>query len=89
MRSITLLATLALMGCGSEPPPDRGAVAADSAPAVTAPNVMSVEEPATFGVGSTAPNFELAGSDGKTHRLTDYAGEHVVLAFFPKAFTGG
>jgi len=40
-------------------------------------------------VGDTAPDFSLAGSDGRTHTLADYRGRHVVLAFFPKAFTGG
>lgn len=39
--------------------------------------------------GDQAPNFALAGSDGKTHRLSDYKGRAVVLAWFPKAFTGG
>ncbi|MBC7816710.1 MAG: redoxin domain-containing protein, partial [Planctomycetaceae bacterium] len=29
------------------------------------------------------------GSDGKTHTLADYKGRTVVLAWFPKAFTGG
>ena len=40
-------------------------------------------------VGDPAPNFTLAGSDGKTHKLSDYKGKAVVLAWFPKAFTGG
>jgi len=41
-------------------------------------------------VGDQAPNFELPGSDGVTHRLVDYRGKQVVvLAWFPKAFTGG
>lgn len=39
--------------------------------------------------GDIAPDFSLAGSDGKTHRLSDYKGQAVVLAWFPKAFTGG
>ena len=39
--------------------------------------------------GDSAPSFELPGSDGNTHRLADYAGRTVVLAWFPKAFTGG
>ena len=40
-------------------------------------------------VGDPAPPFELQGSDGKIHRLSDYKGKTVVLAWFPKAFTGG
>jgi peroxiredoxin Q/BCP len=40
--------------------------------------------------GDIAPDFALAGSDGKTHRLSDSRGKQaVVLAWFPKAFTGG
>ena len=40
-------------------------------------------------VGDQAPAFSLPGSDGKTHKLPDYKGKTVVLAWFPKAFTGG
>jgi peroxiredoxin Q/BCP len=40
-------------------------------------------------VGDAAPTFALPGSDGKVHRLADYKGKTVVLAWFPKAFTGG
>jgi hypothetical protein len=40
-------------------------------------------------VGDVAPAFELAGSDGGTHRLADHKGKAVVVAWFPKAFTGG
>jgi len=40
--------------------------------------------------GSKAPDFALAGSDGREHRLADSVGKHgVVLAWFPKAFTPG
>jgi thioredoxin-dependent peroxiredoxin len=40
--------------------------------------------------GDTAPEFSLVGSDGKTHTLSEYRGKQaVVLAWFPKAFTGG
>ncbi len=41
-------------------------------------------------VGDRAPEFALPGSDGKTHSLSDYKGKSAVLiAWFPKAFTGG
>ena len=41
-------------------------------------------------VGDEAPAFELPGSDGATYSLADYRGKQVVvLAWFPKAFTGG
>lgn len=41
-------------------------------------------------VGDLAPNFSLRGSDGRTHTLAEYRGKSaVVLAWFPKAFTGG
>lgn len=40
-------------------------------------------------VGDKAPPFSLPGSDGKTHSLSDYKGKTVVLAWFPKAFSGG
>lgn len=39
--------------------------------------------------GDTAPAFKLKGSDGKTHDLAELKGKTVVLAWFPKAFTGG
>ena len=40
-------------------------------------------------VGDQAPDFSLQGSDGKTYTLSQLKGKHVVLAWFPKAFTGG
>jgi len=40
--------------------------------------------------GDAAPEFALPGSDGHTYRLSDFKGKRaVVLAWFPKAFTGG
>ena len=39
--------------------------------------------------GDPAPDFELPGSDGRTYRLKELAGRRVVIAWFPKAFTGG
>lgn len=40
--------------------------------------------------GDAAKPFSLPASNGKTVQLSDYLGKKVVvLAFFPKAFTGG
>ena len=40
--------------------------------------------------GDIAPDFSLSGSDGRTYRLRDFIGTRaVVIAWFPKAFTGG
>jgi len=39
--------------------------------------------------GKSAPDFSLAGSDGKTHSLKDYKGKTVVLYFYPKDDTPG
>jgi peroxiredoxin Q/BCP len=41
-------------------------------------------------VGEEAPDFSLPSTAGGAARLSDYRGKStVVLAFFPKAFTGG
>ena len=45
---------------------------------------------AALEVGDKAPDFSLQGSDGETYSLSQFAGDKpVVIAFFPKAFTGG
>lgn len=41
-------------------------------------------------VGDKAPDFTMQGSDGKTYTLDQFRGKSgVVIAWFPKAFTGG
>jgi peroxiredoxin Q/BCP len=40
-------------------------------------------------VGDIAPDFTLKASDGQTYTLSKLKGTTVVLAWFPKAFTGG
>lgn len=76
---MTRLLTSLAVGCLLAAP----AAAQDAAP--TPPPQYS----ATLKVGDMAPDFSLPGSDGKTHSLSDHRGRTVVLAWFPKAFTGG
>ena len=62
-----------------------GAFALSTALLAGGPMPQSVE----LKVGDVAPAFALTGSDGKVHRLADHKGRTVVVAWFPKAFTGG
>lgn len=39
--------------------------------------------------GQAAPDFNLEGTDGRTHRLSDYRGQTVVLYFYPRDNTPG
>jgi peroxiredoxin Q/BCP len=39
--------------------------------------------------GDPAPPFSAEATNGKTVKLADFAKQTVVLAFYPKAFTGG
>ena len=62
-----------------------GAVVAQGPPPNAAPAVPTVVK-----VGDMAPDFSLQGTDGKTHKLSEYRGKQaVVIAWFPKAFTQG
>ena len=47
------------------------------------------DAPVELKPGDPAPDFSLPGSDGRTYRLKELAGRPVVIAWFPKAFTGG
>ena len=41
-------------------------------------------------VGELAPDFTVTDTDGKTHTLSEMVKTStVIVAFFPKAFTGG
>ena len=45
---------------------------------------------AEVSVGDNAPDFKMIGSDGKTYTNADFKGKKaVVIAWYPKAFTGG
>ncbi|MFL2505291.1 MAG: hypothetical protein ACJ0Q2_09415 [Candidatus Azotimanducaceae bacterium] len=40
-------------------------------------------------VGQTIPDFEMIGTDGDRYSKDTLEGDFFVIAFFPKAFTGG
>jgi thioredoxin-dependent peroxiredoxin len=51
---------------------------------------VHAQQPVDLKPGDIAPAFSLPGSDGRTYTLADFRGKQaVVLAWFPKAFTGG
>jgi hypothetical protein len=88
MRSLTAplfaCALLALPAC--RPKASSSTSTATPTP-VEAPPVTTTPSLAR---GDRAPEFSLEGSDGKQHTLSEHAGkEVVVVAWFPKAFTGG
>ena len=57
---------------------------------LSSPLARAADAPKALGPGDPAPPFSLKGSDGKSHSLAEFAGKKVVvLAWFPKAFTGG
>jgi hypothetical protein len=74
---ISIVAGLSMAGAAMAQTPAQ-------APATAPAPVLTVK------AGDTAPAFSLQGSDGKTHTLADFTGRKaVVLAWYPKAFTGG
>ena len=42
---------------------------------------LAAETPPPLAIGSRAPDFELPGIDGKTHRLADYAADVLAIVF--------
>jgi len=76
MRALLTMGLMAVLAVGT--------VVAQGPPGA-APAVPTVVK-----VGDMAPDFSLQGTDGKTHKLSDYRGKQaVVIAWFPKAFTQG
>ena len=40
-------------------------------------------------IGAKAPDFRLPDQNGDMHALSDYAGQRVILYFYPKDNTAG
>ena len=62
------------------------AIAVSLLAGVVTPRPANAQE---LNVGDQAPEFSLPGTDGRTYSLSGLKGRTVVLAWFPKAFTGG
>jgi thioredoxin-dependent peroxiredoxin len=76
MRALLTMGLMAVLAVGT--------VVAQGPPGA-APAVPTVVK-----VGDMAPDFSLQGTDGKTHKLSEYRGKQaVVIAWFPRAFTQG
>ena len=83
------VAVLALAACKPSAPAPA-AEASTTASAATSTATSTATTTPTLGRGDVAPPFSLQGSDGAVHALSDDAGKNVVVvAWFPKAFTGG
>ena len=81
MKRLLLLAA-ALVGCGGQSASAPAPAAAAPTPAAT-PVAAAPER-------QKAPDFTLTDTDGKQVALHDLVKSGpVILAFFPKAFTGG
>lgn len=72
----------------SKASPQKKAPAKASAPK-PAPTKPAPTPSAVPTEGQKAPAFTLEGSDGKTHRLADYADRNVILYFYPRDDTPG
>lgn len=86
--TVSLALGLALLGCGGGE--SAGASAKPSASSAAPTGRASSAAAPLLKAGDAAPAFDLQGSDGKRHALADHLGKQaVVVAWFPKAFTGG
>jgi thioredoxin-dependent peroxiredoxin len=84
MRALMTMGLMTALGVATMMAQGAPAAAPQGGPA-PAPAVPTVVK-----VGDMAPDFSLQGTDGKTHKLSEYRGKtNVVVAWFPKAFTQG
>jgi hypothetical protein len=91
--SVLVFSSVCVVGC---PKPDT----ADAVPSPAAPTAEQPPPAETppqpdeaaegIAVGQRAPDFEVQDEAGNTVRLSQHRGERaVLLAFYPKDFTGG
>ena len=52
-------------------------------------SMFNISHAGQLKIGNAAPEFELYDQNGKTHSIKDYAGQWLVLYFYPKDDTPG
>jgi peroxiredoxin Q/BCP len=62
---------------------------AAAAGVIVSENAAPQTDMALIEIGKKAPAFTLNDQDGKTHKLSDYAGRPVIVYFYPKDDTPG
>ncbi|MFO0555706.1 MAG: hypothetical protein U0271_45440 [Polyangiaceae bacterium] len=88
--SIVVMAGLAACGGNTASPSGPSSSASSASLTTNSTATATAQSTLSLKAGDPAPSFSLMGSDGKTHKLSDHLGrEVVVVAWFPKAFTGG
>lgn len=50
---------------------------------------LTAEQTTPLTVGTQAPNFDLPATGGKQVKLSDYAGQNLIIVFYPKDQTPG
>jgi hypothetical protein len=88
---VVVLSSVCVVGCpkpdATEPAPSFAEPAAEQPPPAQAP---PAEREDGIAVGQRAPDFEVKDEAGNTVRLSQHRGKQaVLLAFYPKDFTGG
>ncbi len=89
--SLPLSFALLILACDAKPPeaakPAAPATTTAAKPETTVAPAPAVPNPladpaATAAIGQPAPDFTLLAADGKTVKLSDFKGKHVVLEWF-------
>jgi hypothetical protein len=87
MHAALPLFVVSLLAGAEQAPAASPSAAPASSPAASP---AAPEQAARPAVGQAAPDFKAAATSGARLGLADYKGKQMlVLAFFPKAFTGG
>lgn len=87
LRTLMFAASFALVACSkSEPSP---ASAPTQAPPAASPAASAASAAVELTVGDAAPSVDMALQDGRSVKLSSFAGKFVAVYFYPKDNTPG